>query len=716
MEPTPFSIFQAILEATKEFRDESLFLSHITRLLSDHFRPDTFIIYLHYKQPPHLRPHLLNGDLPSQQSASWLNLPEKSPNNYRLPLTIKKQQLGFLYTQSLSSERYNSEYKQLLTIIADQIALAIHWLRAESSHFQRTQQEIALSEMGQMLTSSLDLEQVLQRILDYITYLVNADGISVMLLEPDEQTLTFMAVSGAGASRLLGYKMPAAAGIAGQVLQTGSIQLINQRQDAAIYENAEQIAQYQAQTLFALPLEVNQQIIGVLEAVHHQPYAFGEEDLLTLSSAATWAAIAITNAKLFGYIQQARKQTETLRQVATILNGTLDQQQVLQLILAQLSRVIEYDVASIMLKTGDMLRVAAYYDSENQPPRLQEIAVNNLPHIQAILESQTPIVVNDTGRDSQWKILPDSIPVGSWIGVPLVVKNSVIGLLNLNKRQAGFYHHEQSQLAYTFANQAAIAVHNAMLYEAERNQFHKLQDSQARLIQAEKLAALGRMTASVAHEINNPIQVIQGCLTLALEDLTSNPQSAITYLNIVQTEIDRIAALARRMHDFYRPSAQEAYYPTHLPQVIEEVLRLAHKHLQNRQVQIIRDLAQKLPPVQAQPNQLKQVFLNIILNALDAMPEGGSLHISLKDDSSWSSELNKQIKVARLEFNNSGEPIPAHLLPRLFEPFFSTKEHGSGLGLSISYTIIQAHQGDIFITSTALSGTTVTVLLPLIAA
>lgn len=546
------AIFQEILEATKKFKDEQLFLSHVTRFMHDSFPPDTFTIYLHHKAPPHLRPYQPEGDLLPQPLPNWLNQDgerEESPNTYCLPLTVKKQQLGLLYTQSPIPDRYNAEHKQLLAVVADQIALAIHWLRAEAHHLQRTHQEVALSEMGKMITSSLELEQVLQRILDYVTYLVRADGVSVMLLDADEQTLTFVAVSGPGASRLLGYKMPAAAGIAGRVVQTGSTQQIYQRQDATIYENAEQTAQYQAQTLFAIPLKVNQQIIGVLEAVHHQPYAFGEEEFFTLTSAATWAA---------------------------------------------------------------------------------------------------------------------------------------------------------------------IAVHNAMLYEAERNQFRKLQESQAMLIQAEKLAALGRMTASVAHEINNPIQAIQGCLNLALEDLTSNPQAAITYLNIVQTEIDRIAALARRMHDFYRPDSQEAYYQTNLSNVIQEVLRLAHKHLQNRQVQLICNLDQQLPPVQAQPNQLKQVFLNIILNALDAMPDGGVLQISLSNDTIWSNELGKQMAMARLEFNNSGEPIPAHLLSRLFEPFFSTKAQGSGLGLSISYTIIKAHQGDIFITSDALSGTTTTVLLPLI--
>lgn len=551
MENTSLAIFQALLEATKEIKDEQLFLSHVTRLMHDSFMPDTFILYLRHKDPPHLRPHWLDKELLTNPLPNWLTEDEEmeeSPDTYYLPLTVKKQLLGLLYTQSPIPNRYNAEHKQLLTAIADQIALAIHWLRAETNHRQRTHQEVALSEMGQMITSSLDLEQVLQRILDYVTYLVRADGVSVMFLEPDGQTLTFVAVSGPGASRLLGYQMPATAGIAGRAVQTGSTQQIYQRKNAPIYENAEQTAQYQTETLFAIPLKVNQQIIGVLEAVHHQPHAFGEEEFFTLTSAATWAA---------------------------------------------------------------------------------------------------------------------------------------------------------------------IAVHNAMLYEAERNQFRKLQESQAMLIQAEKLAALGRMTASVAHEINNPIQAIQGCLNLALEDLASNPQAALPYLNIVQTEIDRMAALARRMHDFYRPDSQEAYYQTNLSNVIEEVLRLAHKHLQNSQVQLTCNLDQGLPPVQAQPNQLKQVFLNIILNALDAMPDGGVLQISLTNDTIWSNELGKQMTMARLEFNNSGEPIPAHLLPRLFEPFFSTKAQGSGLGLSISYTIIKAHQGDIFITSDALSGTTITVLLPL---
>lgn len=236
---------------------------------------------------------------------------------------------------------------------------------------------------------------------------------------------------------------------------------------------------------------------------------------------------------------------------------------------------------------------------------------------------------------------------------------------------------------------------------------HQRERMQAQLIHTEKMMALGRLVGSIAHEINNPIQAVIGCLSLVQMEQAGaqRPEKIERYLNIVQVETERIATIVRRMRDFYRP-AQPGVQPVNLHEVLQTVLELSNKQLQHSHVDVAREWDESLPAVQANPDELKQVFLNLILNAVDAMPNGGVLRLA-----SSAAQLGTRSAVA-LEFTDTGEGIPADLLPRMFEPFFTTKNSGSGLGLSISYGIIEAHGGKITVESDPDWGTTFTILLP----
>jgi signal transduction histidine kinase len=276
-----------------------------------------------------------------------------------------------------------------------------------------------------------------------------------------------------------------------------------------------------------------------------------------------------------------------------------------------------------------------------------------------------------------------------------------------------------------------IAMENARLYEAQREQYRRLQESQDQLIQVEKMAALGRLVASIAHEINNPLQSVQGFLSLLDEELNGRHrrEKLNSYLTIAESEIDRISAIVRRMRDFYRPASRKQQAQPDSPDdfyrstetelqaidlhaALESVLQLANKELQHGRVTVERVWADELPKIQANPDHLKQVFLNLMLNAIDAMaPQGGTLRICTKSDQAQLHGDQPQ-PVVRIEFSDTGIGISPEMLPRLFEPLLTTKEHGSGFGLFTSYKIIEAHQGQITATSQAGEGTTFTILLP----
>jgi signal transduction histidine kinase len=185
-----------------------------------------------------------------------------------------------------------------------------------------------------------------------------------------------------------------------------------------------------------------------------------------------------------------------------------------------------------------------------------------------------------------------------------------------------------------------------------------------------------------------------------------------SYLNIVDKEIERVAGIVHSMRDFARPAPQGTR-STDIISVLEDVLGLAGKQLQHSNISIERSWGIDVPTIQANPNLLKQVFLNMILNAIDAMSGGGVLRVSAIMDQIKIKDNPLPQPAIRIEFSDSGPGMTPEAISRLFEPFFTTKEQGSGLGLYICYTIIQSLNGEIEVNSTVGLGTTFAILVPI---
>jgi len=210
------------------------------------------------------------------------------------------------------------------------------------------------------------------------------------------------------------------------------------------------------------------------------------------------------------------------------------------------------------------------------------------------------------------------------------------------------------------------------------------------------------LTASIAHELNNPLQAIQNCLHLIIHRSLSDEKRQ-KYLNMAQEEVERLISTVQRMLNFYRPSPKQ-HGATDVHEVIEDVLALTDKRLQRGRVRVHRTYDSDVPPLNAIKNQLKQVFLNLVVNAIEAMPQGGELEIgtSLSDDGKW-------VSVA---FQDHGMGLPQKAVAHLFEPFYTTKKKGTGLGLSVSYGLIEQHGGNIVVESAEGQGARFTVKLP----
>jgi len=250
------------------------------------------------------------------------------------------------------------------------------------------------------------------------------------------------------------------------------------------------------------------------------------------------------------------------------------------------------------------------------------------------------------------------------------------------------------------SNQAAVAIENARLYADLREYVRQVEESQRALLQAEKMAAAGRLSVSIAHEVNNPLQSVENCLHLAgRKDLPEEQREE--YFELAKSELDRLMSTVQRMLDFYRPGAVSPA-EVDLHDLLYYVLNLMAKQLEKQGIHVQTDIPDKLPSVVAVGSQIQQVLINLILNSFDAMPEGGELKIrahSVKDG-------------VEIFLQDSGPGIPADHQLHIFEPFFSTKDGGTGLGLTVSYNIITAHGGTLELASNNGPGACFRVYLP----
>ena len=231
----------------------------------------------------------------------------------------------------------------------------------------------------------------------------------------------------------------------------------------------------------------------------------------------------------------------------------------------------------------------------------------------------------------------------------------------------------------------------------------ELREMQDYLIQSEKLASLGKMSAGVAHEINNPLTSILINTHLMLEKLEKN-HAFHEYLSLIADETTRCTNIVKGLLEFSRQSPPQKAY-TDINEIINRTLQLLENQTSFQNISIIKKLNQNLPQIRVDKDKVEQVFWNLMINASEAMPGGGTLNIS--------SQFSTDKKYIEIEFIDTGKGIPKVNINKLFDPFFSTKSSGTGLGLAVSYGIIEQHQGKIEVKSELGQGSVFTISLPI---
>jgi len=286
------------------------------------------------------------------------------------------------------------------------------------------------------------------------------------------------------------------------------------------------------------------------------------------------------------------------------------------------------------------------------------------------------------------------------VSIPLLSKGQLIGMINLShKFNKDIYSYEDIELLSTLGNQTTIAIENARLYD-------DLKKSKSYIRRADRLASLGTLTAGLAHEIRNPLVAIK-TFTQLLPERIDDEEFRNHFLNIAAGEVDRLSALVTELLEFARPS-EPKFDVEDINSILDGMILLVSTETKSKHIRILKDYRADLDRITIDREQMKQVFLNMLLNAIEATPENGTIHVKTRSFKKPEGEPYIQI-----EFTDTGSGIRPEYLEDIFTPFFTTKEKGSGLGLSISNQIVQDHKGYIDVESQVNIGTSFFVNLPL---
>ena len=543
-----------------------------------------------------------------------------------------------------------------------------------------------LYKLSGVITSTLEPKKVLSLIIDTAVRISGATSGSLRLIDRESETLRLEVSCGLsrGAAGIVELKI--GEGVTGWVAKTGKpilvLDVTRDRRYVVMDKNT--------RSELAVPLVLEDEIIGVVNVNSTKLHAFTQEDLELLSTLASQSAKVIQNANLYDALRRKADELSTLFNIGKIITGTLNLEEVLNQIVEKASYLMNTKICSLMLlnEEGSELIIKAVHGGSPDYIQRPNLKVGE-SLIGKVVVTKKPLPVLDVRQVRGYMYLDLARREGlcSLLSVPLIFKEQVIGVINVYKSTQEKFTPDEIDLLSNLADQSAMAIQNARFYEQMMN----LEEGIRRI---EKLGVLGELGVEVAHEIRNPLTIIK----MLLHPLKAENPKDVT---VIEGEIDRINKIVTQFLDHARPG-EPVLKEIEVNRILDNTLILLSHRLNKRKIKLIKDLS-PLPRLSADPDKLEQVFLNLLLNAIDAMPEGGRLAVYTK--------TSKHYVLIGIE--DSGVGISPQIKEDLFKPFTTTKEEGLGLGLSIVHRIIEDHRGKISVKSASGHGTTFTISLPL---
>ena len=555
----------------------------------------------------------------------------------------------------------------------------------------------ALLEISKAIASDLYLEDVLRLIVTVTANLMDSKICSLWILDEKDQKLKLKATQSISEEYLKERSLAMGEGVVGHVaLRNQPMAILNVIKEP-LYKEKELAKKEGLVSMLSVPMCIKDRVIGVINCYTSYPHSFSKSEEEILTTVANQAAICIENSGLM---------------------ETLDVDEILRLVLEGVTKNIGFDRARLYLvnEKRNVLecKMAVGIDEE----RIRGITLRLNPEdsivARSIFEKQ-PFIIPDASKDPRVNpIIKEKFNLHSLVAIPLLVKEKALGaiaadFIDPNKNITK----EALESVMAFAQQAGLAIHNAFMYQELKTFSQQMEEkiqkttadlkkTEAQLIRSEKLAALGQLAAGIAHEIRNPLTSINILIHSMAENLPSG-DSHKEDLKVIEEEIHRMNEILDQFLRFAKP-ATPLLEKADVSSIFEETLQLLRPHIE-KQIIVVEKEFQSLPIILMDREQMKQVFLNLLLNAIQAMPGGG--HLTLRGQNSEDGQW------IHISIQDSGIGISSENINKLFDPFFSTKEGGIGLGLSITHRIIDQHHGKIEVESAPGKGTLFTIWLPI---
>lgn len=633
-------------------------------------------------------------------------------NDMQRSLQLSHQELGrYAHTLEQRVEERTAELQQANRVLSERA------IQLETS-----------SKVGQQAAAFLNLEELLSQVVNLIQGSFGYYFVGVWLLTDKKDAVILQAGQGRTAKDIQDQdrriSIETYRSIIVKVCKTGQYYTTNDTLNDSQYMFIATLPDTRSE--LALPLKIGNEIIGVLDIQSDHVGSFTHDDHTIFEILAGQIAIAIRNAQLYQGEQTRREFAESLQETGRLLTSSLDLNEVPDQILKQLANVIPYERGLVLLRQDNILEAIAHQgfpDDERATSLRVSIRSRQDDVFRRMIDSHRPVLVDDVTQESGWQQV-SWLPMNySWLGVPLIAQDKVIGMISLTRPAVGAFTTDDAQLVLTFAAQAAIALENARLYNQivsfNEQLEQRVEERTAELNRAYQILEQLDKTKSdfikvSAHELRTPLTVVSGyAQVLNVNSAIKKDDNASVLLQGIISGVDRLYQIVNTMLDWAKIASDSLEIhreEIELATLITKICRKFAPNLTERQLSLtLTDELTNLPLIQADPDLISKLFYNLITNAIKYTPDGGSIRIDARTVTSNGQPEPDMVEVVICD---SGIGIDPDYQELIFEKFFQTgklelhssgltkfKGAGPGLGLAIVKGIVLGHGGQIWVES-----------------